>query len=225
MGIEIDLVALRSSLRFLTHIRFPLDPSPCHQQHCSASLSTVSTRGKLQPSLPSTSPKPTLIQSRYGSSLQPPVIPATQCSRPAHAPAHQTRMGYTPRKATQVLSQGTYFREKQGRKDTASFCLAMSVCLCVSLCLSLSLNSLPLASCWKGSFLLTTWEPARTLHSQADLQVLLVGWTVWLWPPEEPCSRNNNEGFWILSFTTCELINMYAYDEKDWSNLLHKIEI
>lgn len=79
--------------------------------------------------------------SRYGSSLQPPVIPATQCSRPAHIPAHQTRMGYTPTRATQVLSQGTYFREKQkSRKDTASFCLAMSVCL--SLCASLSAHSL-----------------------------------------------------------------------------------
>lgn len=72
--------------------------------------------------------------SRYGSSLQPPVIPATQCSRPAHIPAHQTRMGYTPTRATQVLSQGTYFWEKQkSRKDTAFFCLAMSVCLSVPL--------------------------------------------------------------------------------------------
>lgn len=141
MGIEIDLIALRSSLRFLTHIRFPLDPSPCHQQHCSASLSTVSTRGKLQPSLPSTSPKPTLIQSRYGSSLQPPVIPATQCSRPAHAPAHQTRMGYTPTRATQVLSQGTYFREKQGRKDTVLLSVLLCLSVCVSLCASLSLST------------------------------------------------------------------------------------
>lgn len=138
MGIEIDLVALRSSLHFLTRIRFPLDPSPCQQQHCSASLSTVST-GKLQPSLPSTSPKPTLIQSIQVRQQPPaPGYPChavfTSCTYPSTS--NQDGL-YTNKGNTSALTGHLFPRN---RKDTASFCLAMSVCL--SLCASLSAHSL-----------------------------------------------------------------------------------